>query len=130
MGKRRLGNWLWEAPAVLALAVLGGAYLGPHHVAIRVTQGDPAAGRAVMRAYGCASCHTIPGVPGARATVGPPLTHLARRSVLAGLLANNPHNLERWIENPHAILAATDMPDMGVTPRDARNIAAYLYTLH
>lgn len=115
---------------VLALAALGGAYLGPHRAAIRVTQGDPAAGRAVMRAYGCASCHTIPGVPGARATVGPPLTHLARRSVLAGLLANNPHNLERWIENPHAILADTDMPDMGVTPTDARNIAAYLYTLH
>ncbi len=69
-------------------------------------------------------------MPGARATVGPPLTHLARRSVLAGLLANNPQNLERWIENPHAILADTDMPDMSVTPTDARNIAAYLYTLH
>ena len=35
----------------------------------------------------------------------------------------------RWIENPPAIDPKTAMPNMGVTVRDARDIAAYLYTL-
>lgn len=35
----------------------------------------------------------------------------------------------RWIENPSAIDPKTAMPNMGVTVRDARDIAAYLYTL-
>lgn len=120
----------WALVSVAMLALFAWAYLGPRPTAVRVTKGDPAAGRAVIRAYGCSSCHTIPGVPGARATVGPPLNNISQRSVLAGVLNNNPQNLERWIENPHAILPETDMPDMHVTPRDARNIAAYLYTLH
>ena len=59
-----------------------------------------------------------------------PLPPSGRASVTAASRATSPHNLERWIEDPHATLAATDMPDMGVTPTDARNIAAYLYTLH
>jgi cytochrome c1 len=35
----------------------------------------------------------------------------------------------RWIQNPPAVDEKTAMPNMGVTARDARDIAAYLYTL-
>jgi cytochrome c len=35
----------------------------------------------------------------------------------------------RWLENPPAVDSKTAMPNMGVTGRDARDIAAYLYTL-
>jgi hypothetical protein len=35
----------------------------------------------------------------------------------------------RWIENPPGVDEKTAMPYMGVTPGDARDIAAYLYTL-
>jgi cytochrome c1 len=35
----------------------------------------------------------------------------------------------RWIENPRAVDSLTAMPNVGVTPSDARHIAAYLYRL-
>ena len=61
--------------------------------------------------------------------VGPPLDHIAQRVYIAGVLPNEPDNMIRWIENPQAVDPKTAMPYMGVTPRDARDIAAYLYTL-
>ena len=59
----------------------------------------------------------------------PTLAGLAGRMYIAGLLPNSPENLIRWIEDPTAIDPQTAMPDVGVTPSDARDIAAYLYTL-
>jgi cytochrome c1 len=35
----------------------------------------------------------------------------------------------RWIQHPREIERGTAMPEMGVTESDARDIAAYLYTL-
>jgi cytochrome c len=35
----------------------------------------------------------------------------------------------RWIRDPRAVDSLTAMPNTGVTPADARDIAAYLYTL-
>jgi putative membrane protein len=119
----------------VALLVLVAAYAAacsgmPHEQAVRrLTGGDPYAGRDKIRQYGCDSCHTIPGVPTADATVGPPLTRVARRVYLAGHLENTPENMMRWIRNPHAFDQKTVMPEMGVTERDSRDIAAYLYTL-
>jgi hypothetical protein len=34
-----------------------------------------------------------------------------------------------WLRNPPAIDAKTAMPNMHISERDARDIAAYLYTL-
>lgn len=95
----------------------------------RLTGGDPARGPALMRAYGCAGCHTIPGVPGARGVVGPPLAGIAGRVYIAGVATNTPDNLVQWIVNPKAVDARTAMPVTGVTDEQARHIAAYLYTL-
>jgi cytochrome c1 len=97
--------------------------------AMAMTGADPAAAPPLMRHYGCVSCHTIPGVRGADATVGPPLTAMARRSFIAGVLPNNPTNMVRWIVNPPAVDSLTAMPYLAVTPADARTMAAYLYTL-
>jgi hypothetical protein len=58
--------------------------------AMALTGADPDGGPALMRHYGCVSCHTIPGVRGADATVGPPLTAMSRRTYIAGVLPNNP----------------------------------------
>lgn len=91
--------------------------------------GDRAIGRQLIDEYGCSACHTIPGVPGANATVGPPLTDWADRHFIAGNLENTPDNLISWIRNPQAIEPGTAMPDMGVTAEDAQHIAAYLYSL-
>lgn len=93
------------------------------------TGGDPEQGKLKIRNYGCPACHTIPGITGAEALVGPPLIHWSRRVYIAGEMPNTPDNLMRWIQHPPAIEPKTAMPDMGVTEQDSRDIAAYLYTL-
>lgn len=97
--------------------------------AAAMTGGSPTRGRQVIRRYGCESCHSIPGVVGARGQVGPPLDNIASRSYLAGRLPNSPDNMIRWIRDPQSVEPGTLMPEMGVTEQDGKDIAAYLYTL-
>ena len=94
-----------------------------------LTGGEAENGHALIRAYGCDACHTIPGVPGADRLVGPSLAGLSRRMMLGGVLPNTPENLVRWIIDPPTYAPGTAMPVLGVTDRDARDIAAYLLTL-
>jgi cytochrome c len=113
---------------VLALALLALAGCGSQP-AFAMPDTDPGRGRQDIQSYGCGACHVIPGVTAARGMVGPPLTNWARRGVIAGHMANTPDNLVRWIENPPAVEKGTLMPDLGVSEGQARDIAAYLYTL-
>jgi cytochrome c len=119
--------------ALLALALTGCDMMSGHgeevQAAAAMTSGDPARGPALMRSYGCATCHTIPGVTGGHGLVGPPLDGIASRSYIAGVLPNAPQNLIRWIRDPKGVDSLTAMPNVGVTESDARHIAAYLYTL-
>lgn len=86
-------------------------------------------GRDHMQYYGCGSCHTIPGVPGAHATVGPPLSQMGMRTYIAGTLSNSPQHLALWIQHPQRVHSGTAMPELGVTPEDAKEIAQYLEEL-
>lgn len=86
-----------------------------------------AAGGQLIARYGCGSCHTIPGVPGANSMAGPPLDRFYERSYIAGRLPNTEENLRKWIQDPQQIEPGTAMPNLGVTQDDARDIAAYLY---
>ena len=94
-----------------------------------IPNADPQRGWQAIQDYGCGTCHTIPGVPSANATVGPPLTDWADRQFIAGSLANTPNNLVEWIRFPQSIEPGTAMPDMDVSEPVAKDIAAYLYTL-
>ena len=94
-----------------------------------MTGGDVRRGRVAIRQYACQTCHVIPGVTGANALVGPPLNGIASRSYLAGVLTNTPDHMIEWLRNPQEIDPLSAMPDVGVTEQDARDIAAYLYTL-
>jgi len=91
--------------------------------------GNPQRGVAMINAYGCGACHMIPGVDGAGGMVGPPLTSWAQRTYIAGMLPNTPAFLMRWIMTPQQVVPGNAMPDMGVSQQDARDIAAYLYTI-
>ena len=91
--------------------------------------GSASRGASDIQHLGCGTCHTIPGITGAYANVGPPLTRIGTRTYIAGVLANNPANLMRWIRSPQSVVPGNAMPDMGVTEAQARDIAAYLYTL-
>jgi cytochrome c2 len=83
-------------------------------------------GKALLAAYGCIACHSIKGLP-VNGRAGPPLGDIARNSYIAGVLPNNQDAMVRWIVAPTAISPGTAMPDLGVTPAQARAMAAYLY---
>jgi cytochrome c len=113
----------------LTLAAAVGGCGGDARTAAAITGGDPGRGREALRRYGCTTCHSIPRVPGAVGTVGPPLDRMARRSYIAGRLENTPGNLIKWIQHPQHVDPPNAMPEMGVTEEDSRHIAAFLYTL-
>lgn len=96
---------------------------------LRVAAAEPERGRAVVRAHGCGACHVIPGVEGAVAWVGPPLMEWARRGYVAGRLPNAPEHLVAWLRDPQAISPGSAMPNLGLTEQEARDAAAYLFTL-
>ena len=116
-----------QAGVVLLMILIGCGQQGDSVAGM--TGGYPERGREAMRKYGCQSCHTIPGVTGARALVGPPLDGIAGRSFIGGVLVNSPANMMAWLRNPPAHAPRTAMPDLGVTEKDARDMTAYLYTL-
>jgi cytochrome c oxidase assembly factor CtaG/cytochrome c2 len=120
-----------SALSLLFLLVLTACGPGPKAMeqGAALTGGDPYRGRVAIRRYGCDACHTIPGVAGASREVGPPLSNLAERMYIAGVLANNADNLVAWIQNPPRIDSLTAMPYLGVSEADARDIAAYLYAV-
>jgi mono/diheme cytochrome c family protein len=92
---------------------------------------EPSAKRGVeaINQYACVTCHEIPGIVGANGPVGPTLAGVASRVMLGGVLPNSPENMVRWLRTPPHFAPLTAMPDLGVTERDARDIAAYLATL-
>jgi cytochrome c len=93
------------------------------------TGGDPAAGKRTIETYGCQACHSIPNVHRFGGEVGPPLEHIASRAYIAGELPNTPNNLVQWLYDPHGVEKHTAMPTLGLTKKEARDVAAYLYTL-
>lgn len=117
------------ALTILSVLIAGceGGRTDPRYVA--ATGGDAQRGAAVIRQFGCGSCHTIPGIRTANGVVGPPLDFFSRRSFIAGELPNSADNLVRWLRNPPGVEPGTAMPVLGLTEQQARDIAAYLYTL-
>jgi cytochrome c2 len=97
------------------------------HAAVEVG-GDPSRGEAMFIQYGCGSCHALKNVRTATGMVGPPLDGIALRMIIAGHLANNPQNMEKWIRDPQQVSPGTAMPDLNVGEQDARDITAFLYT--
>jgi cytochrome c len=112
---------------LLCAAALGAC--GEHETAVRVAGGDANQGQRLIEQYQCGACHAIPGVAAARGTAGPPLESFGRRSYIAGRVPNLPEHLAGWLQNPPAMKPGTMMPDLGISPDDARHMAAYLYTL-
>ena len=81
------------------------------------------AGRAVLDRYGCARCHSMPGVFSHRRP-GPPLSLAAEIE---------PGYLGRWLADPQALRPGTPMPAVSMTAEDSEQtvaaIAAYLQTV-
>lgn len=92
--------------------------------------GDPNAGRALFIQKGCGGCHTIAGLPGAAGVAGPRLDNTVVRGTIAGdRIPATAQNLAQWIYDPASLKPSTSMPKPGVTQAEARDIAAFLYSL-
>ena len=141
VGLSVIGRWLGAAQpasrrglasavAAAGVLMLGGCRGGlddDHDM--RVAGGDPERGKIAISQYGCPTCHVIPGIAGAKGTIGPPLTGMASRAYIGGVLTNTPENMIRWIVDPPRIDSLTAMPALGISDSLARHIAEYLYTL-
>jgi cytochrome c oxidase subunit 2 len=100
------------------------------------TGGDAAAGLALFKGKGtCIACHTMQGVEGAVARVGPNLSHLMSRKTFAGATFEiTPENLHKWIENPSAMKPmrpekGTGMPKIPLSDTEISQLVAFLETL-
>jgi cytochrome c oxidase subunit II len=93
------------------------------------TPEDPVAarGQQLFLANGCGACHTVRG-SAADGVVGPDLTHVgSRRSLAAGMLANDTNDFRAWITRPSELKPGVHMPAFGMLPDDdLRALAAYL----
>lgn len=94
----------------------------------QVDAADLERGRQLMSQFQCGSCHAVPGVPGGGQRA-PALERFGRRAYIAGQLPNSPEVLQRWLLDPPGLLPGTTMPRLGLSERDARDIAGYLLSL-
>jgi cytochrome c2 len=119
---------LRRAQLVVAALVLTATGCGATATQIAVPDGDSSRGEQLVGSFGCGACHTIAGIKGADATIGPSLEDFADHRYIAGRLPNNLPNLLRWLENPQAVDPGTLMPNLGIAEPQARDLAAYLYS--
>jgi cytochrome c2 len=120
------------APRIAALVVLAAATVwglaacGSGSGSQSLPGGQASRGKGLIEFYGCGACHVIGGIDAATGEVGPRLTDYQDTRYIAGHLANTPENTARWIEDPQRYEPGTIMPDLGVTPAQAADIASYL----
>jgi len=132
--RSHVGWWVAGIVAVVAIAaavaygITARSEQRQVEIAEAVTGGTAARAPEIMRRYGCGSCHTIPGVPGANGKVATSLENLRQRVFIAGVLRNSPDNLVSWIVSPQSFIPNNAMPATGITDAEARDVAAYLYS--
>jgi cytochrome c2 len=98
------------------------------NVAITMAGGDPDRAPNIIRRYGCAGCHTIPGIPGGDGNVGGALSDLRGRVYVGGVATNTADNLIAWIVSPQTFSPRSAMPATGISEAEARDVATYLYS--
>lgn len=91
--------------------------------------GDAERGKILVEQAQCGACHEIPGVEDAHGLVGPPLGRFGLRTTVAGVLPNTPPQLVRWLRDPQGVTPGNAMPSTNLTDPQARDVAAFLYTL-
>jgi mono/diheme cytochrome c family protein len=116
---------------LLSVAEYQALQAAPAQRAVEDAKGEPdrARGKRALKQYGCIACHQIPGEVGPEARLGPTLHGIASRTMLGGVVPNSLENMALWLRSPQTFSRHSAMPALGVTERDARDMAAYLATL-
>ncbi|KWH04369.1 cytochrome C oxidase subunit II [Burkholderia territorii] len=87
------------------------------------------AGRRAFVSGACATCHTVRGTS-ASGTLGPDLTHVMSRSMLAGgTFANDRAHLAQWLRAPGTLKPGTTMPASTLSVMEQQAVVAWLETL-
>jgi cytochrome c oxidase subunit II len=77
----------------------------------------------------CTNCHRVAGTA-ANQHIGPDLTHIGSRAMLAGGAAENtPANLALWLHDPNIFKPGSHMPNLKLSPNDVSELVAYLEAL-
>ncbi|MDX2333595.1 c-type cytochrome [Brevundimonas vesicularis] len=129
MDFRTTGEAIGRRAAACALALALCACVDKSDLPRPVVQADAAAGLAVIKEVGCAACHRIPDVAWPEGRSGSNLAGFGARPLIAGRLPNQPDVLIRWLIDAPSMDPGTAMPPMPLTQDQARDVAAYLYTL-
>jgi cytochrome c oxidase subunit 2 len=94
----------------------------------QASDGAAADGRALFARSACIGCHTVQGV--SQGKVGPDLTHVGSRTILAsGILQNTPAEMTRWLHDPPAEKPGSLMPNLHLSDQDVSALVAYLESL-
>jgi cytochrome c oxidase subunit II len=93
------------------------------------TSSDAKRGQQLFIQDTCTNCHTVEGTP-ANQRIGPDLTHIGSRAMLAGGAAENtPANLALWLHDPSIFKPGSHMPNLQLSKNDVSELVAYLETL-
>lgn len=93
------------------------------------TSADSQSGQKLFIERTCSNCHAVAGTP-ANQRIGPDLTHIAGRRLLAGgALENTPENLAVWLHDPNIFKPSSNMPNLKLPQNEIRQLVAYLETL-
>ena len=115
--------------AVSMAGLMLGACLDRTDLPRQLAGADPERGRVIAERLACAACHEIPDVDWPQGRVGGSLKGFADRPLIAGRFPNQPDVLVRWLTNAPSLAPDTAMPAQPLTPAEARDVAAFLYTL-
>lgn len=117
------------AGSVVLTALLLAACADKSDLPRQIAGADPKQGFATAREVGCFACHAAPGMSWPRGGAGPTLDGFGSRPLIAGRLPNQPDVLTVWLVDAPSLAPATGMPPMPLSDAEARDIAAWLYTL-
>jgi cytochrome c1 len=128
--KMREGSSALRPTVAAGLAVLVlNACLDKSEVPRAIAGAEPKRGREIVERNACAACHDVPGVEWPKGQVGGSLSGFALRPLIAGRFPNQPDVLVRWLRDAPSLAPGTGMPPQPLSVAEARDVAAYLYTL-
>lgn len=85
-------------------------------------------GQMIFSTSACTPCHTIRGFSTGK--IAPDLTHFASRTTFGGgTFKNTPQNVAKWITNPSAMKPGAQMPALGLSGPELKDLVAYLESL-
>ncbi|MCL6561451.1 MAG: cytochrome c oxidase subunit II [Firmicutes bacterium] len=99
------------------------------HPVVQPTSALAQQGEKYFASEQCSSCHTIGGTSFV-GVVGPNLTNLAQRQMIAGnLLPNDAQDLAAWLKDPQAVKPGSLMPNLHLSPDKIKALVAFLQSL-